>query len=194
MQNSIVQFPCIRLDDVVFRLKAHLSKHHPSGRRELSVKTSLCLQKLWTVLGCIRPDVSATRPDFSATRPDAFQCSTSKMIFFPKHKYGKTAATVRTTWLFRPDAILDKASCVEDVQPSGHQTPWFGRSGLNMEITCSRSTTIRTLGQHCPDAALFRKEFQANLKSRLYNCSSGRPQLPSERRLGKYYHTRFKFL
>jgi hypothetical protein len=37
-----------------------------------------------------------------------------------------------------PDAILDKA------------------------IACSWSVTVRTLGQHCPDAALFRKEFQVN--------------------------------
>jgi hypothetical protein len=57
--------------------------------------------------------------------------------FFPKQRYGKTAATVRTTWLFHPDAILDKASRAEDVQPSGLQTPWSGISGLNMEIVCS---------------------------------------------------------
>jgi len=35
--------------------------------------------------------------------------------FFPKHRYGKKAATVLTTWLFRPDAIIDKASRAEDV-------------------------------------------------------------------------------
>jgi hypothetical protein len=76
-----------------------------------------------------------------------------------------------------PDAILDKASRAEEVQSSGRQTPWSGRSGLNMKIACSRSATIRTLGQHCPDAALFRKEFQANLESRLHSCLSERPQL-----------------
>lgn len=57
--------------------------------------------------------------------------------FFQKHRYGKTAAIVQTTWLFRPDDTLDKASHPEDVQPSGHQTPWSGRLGLNMEIVCS---------------------------------------------------------
>jgi len=32
--------------------------------------------------------------------------------------------------LFRPDAILDKASCAKDVQSSGHQTPWSRRQAL----------------------------------------------------------------
>jgi len=105
--------------------------------------------------------------------------------FFPKHRYGKTTAIVRTTWLFSPDAIFDKASRVEDVQRSGRQTPWSRRSGLNIKIACSWSATVRTLGQHHSDAALFRKEFQGNLESQLHSCPSGRLQLPSERRLGK---------
>jgi hypothetical protein len=186
IQNSVVQFPCIRPDDVDFYLDAHLSKHHPSGRRELSIRTSIYVQKLWTILGCIRPDVSTTHPD-------AFQCSISKNDFFPKHGYGKTAVTVRTTWLFRPDAILDKASRTEDVQPSERQTPWSGRSSLNMEIVCSRSTTVWTLGQHHPDATLFRKDFQANSESRLHSCPFEHPQLLSRCRLGKSYQTRFRF-
>jgi hypothetical protein len=57
--------------------------------------------------------------------------------FFPKHRYWKTSATIRTTWLFRLDAILEKASRAEDVQLFGRQTSWSGRSGLNMEIACS---------------------------------------------------------
>jgi len=79
---------------------------------------------------------------------------------FSKDKYGKTAAIVQTTWLFHPNAILDKASCAEDVQPSG-------RSSLNMEIAYNLSAIVRTLGQHRLDTALFRKEFQTNLESRL---------------------------
>jgi hypothetical protein len=55
--------------------------------------------------------------------------------------------------VFRLDAILDKASRADDVQPSG-------RSNLIMKIACSRSATVRTLGQHRQDAALFKKEFQ----------------------------------
>jgi hypothetical protein len=64
------------------------------------------------------------------------------------------------TWLFCPDAILDKASRAKDVQPSRRQTPLSGHLGLNMEIACSRSATVRMLGQQCPDAALFRKEYE----------------------------------
>jgi hypothetical protein len=51
----------------------------------------------------------------------------------------------------RSDAILDKASHVEEVQPAGRQNPWPGRSDLIMENACSGSATVRTLGQHCPD-------------------------------------------
>jgi hypothetical protein len=64
---------------------------------------------------------------------------------------GRQLQTVWTSSLHRLDAILDKASRTEDVQLSG-------RSGINMEITCSRSATVLTLGQHCPDATLFQKE------------------------------------
>jgi hypothetical protein len=62
--------------------------------------------------------------------------------------------------VFRPDAILDKASRVEDVQPSRRQSPLSERLDLVMKIACSRSATVRTLGQHRLDAALFRKEYQ----------------------------------
>jgi hypothetical protein len=56
VQNSkqLVQFPCNRPD-------AQLSKHHPSGRRELSVWTFLYVEKLRTAPACIRLDVSAAR-------------------------------------------------------------------------------------------------------------------------------------
>jgi hypothetical protein len=94
----------------------------------------------------------------------------------------------------RLDAILDKASHTYKVQLSGCQSPWSERSSLNMEIACSWSATVRTLGQHRLDAALFRKEFQENLESRLHSCPSGCPQLPSRRCLEKSPQTRFRFL
>jgi hypothetical protein len=112
-------------------------KQHSSGRRDLSVQTPICVQKLRTVPSCIHSDVSATRPD-------AFQCSTSKMISFPKHRYGKTAGTVRTTLLFHLNAILDKARHAEDFQLSGRQFTLSGRPVLIMKITCSKSTTVQT--------------------------------------------------
>jgi hypothetical protein len=51
----------------------------------------------------------------------------------------------------RPDAVLNKASRVEEVQPSRRKTQWSGRSDLIMEIACSGSATVRPLGQHRPD-------------------------------------------
>jgi hypothetical protein len=50
-------------------------KHHPSGQRELSVRTFLCVDKLRTAPTCVRLDVSAARLDDS-------QCSTSFRISF----------------------------------------------------------------------------------------------------------------
>jgi hypothetical protein len=126
-------------------------KHHSSERRELSVRTPICVQKLRTVPSCIRSKVSTTRPN-------AHQCSTSKMISLQNTNMERQQQTVRTSGLHRPYAILDKASLVEDVQPSGRQSTLSGRSDLIMKITCSRSATVRTLAQYRPDAALFRKE------------------------------------
>jgi len=87
--NQSVQFPCIRLDDVVFYPDAHLSKHHPSGRQELSVRTSHCVQKLLIVQGCIRLNVIANRP------------TTIQSL----RRIQYSSASVRTTWQYRPYAI-----------------------------------------------------------------------------------------
>jgi hypothetical protein len=76
------RIPCICTDDVIFRLDAQLSKQHPSGRRELSVRTFLCVEKLRTILACIRSDVSAARPD-------ATQCSISYGISFQNTDMGR---------------------------------------------------------------------------------------------------------
>jgi len=59
-----------------------------------------------------------------------------------------------------PDTLLYKARRGEELQPSGHQGNIVLTPVLNMEIMYSRSATIRTLGQHRPDEALFRKENQ----------------------------------
>jgi hypothetical protein len=162
-----------------------------------SVRTLICQASSVRTTRTFRPDVPLCPEalNYSRLHPSRRFSNMSGRLpmfdklkdFFPKHRYGKTAATVRTTWLFRLDAILDKASRAEDVPSSEGHTPWSGHSGLNMEIACSWSTTARTLGQHRPNAALFKKEFQANLESRLHSCPSGRPQLPSRRRLGKLH-------
>jgi hypothetical protein len=104
-------------------------------------------------------------------RPDAIQCLTRIRVSASSHSYGKTAATVRTMSSIRQERAYQ-------VQPFGRQPSWSGRSSfiygncvhqfnrsdvslqdldapsLIMVISCSRSVTVRTLGQHRPDAAL----------------------------------------
>jgi hypothetical protein len=136
IQVSEVQAPCIRLDDVVISSKRSSVKKHPSGRWDLFIWTPICVQKLWTVPGCICLDISATRPD-------AIQCLTSKRISVPNtdigrqlQPSGRRSYSVRTLSLIRQDvqkvfngpdvslhcldahSILWKLRVVE-VQPSG---------------------------------------------------------------------------
>jgi len=114
-------------------------------------------------------------------RPDAIQCLTRIRVSASRHSYGKTAATLRTMC----DPVQTMSSIRQErayqVQPSGRQPLWsgwssfiyrncvhqFNRSDVSLQgsdapslimvISCSRSTTVRTLGQHCPDAALLLK-------------------------------------
>jgi hypothetical protein len=88
--------------------------------------------------------------DYLVLRPDAHQCledswcsnvhmsgrhgNTSRCtlgfeknyVFFHRHVYGKTTASVRTTGQRRPDEVFNKARCEEELQPSGRQgnTVW----------------------------------------------------------------------
>jgi hypothetical protein len=94
--------------------------------------------------------------------------STSKWISFAD-RYGKTSAIIWTTSRQRPDAILDKARCGEELQPSERQGNIARTLVLIMVIACSKGATVQTLGQHRPDAALFSKEYQHFLESRLYS-------------------------
>jgi len=127
-------------------------KQHRFGRHGYFVRTPISVQKLQTVQGYIRSD-------FSATRPDAIQCSKSKKISFAE-TYGKTAATVRMTCLHRPNNILDKARRGKELQLSRRQGYIVRTPVLIMEIACSRSATVRTVGQHYPGTAQFRIEYQ----------------------------------
>jgi hypothetical protein len=121
------------------------------------------------VQGCIRPDVMANRPDtlqssrrsqcskafVRATwlyRPDTIQCLTSIKVSSLRHSYGKTAATV---WRMC-DPVRTMSSIRQDVHTKFNR-PNITLQGPNVQslimvITCSWSVTVRTLGQHCPDA------------------------------------------
>jgi hypothetical protein len=107
-------------------------------------------------------------------RPDAIKCLTRNMVSTSRHSYGKTAATVRTMC----DPVRTMSSIRQErtyqVQPSGRSSFIYGNyvhqfnrpdvslqgpdtPSLIMIISCSRSATVRTLGQHRPDAALLWK-------------------------------------
>jgi hypothetical protein len=107
-------------------------------------------------------------------RPDAIQCFTSIRVSVSRHSYGKTAATVRTMC----DPIRTMSSIRQErayqVQPFGRSSFLYGNyvhqfnrldvslqgpdaPSLIMVISCSRSETVWTLGQHRPDPALLWK-------------------------------------
>jgi hypothetical protein len=114
-------------------------------------------------------------------RPNVIQCLTRNRVSTSRHSYGKTAATVRT--MCAPIRMMSsiRQERAYQVQPSGRQPSWSGRSSfiygncvhqfnrpdvslqgpdartLIMVISCSRSATVRTLGQHRPDADLLWK-------------------------------------
>jgi len=115
---------------VIFRPNTRLSKHHPSRRRELSVRTFLYVEKLQPVPSCIRPD--------------AVQCSTSYGISFQKHSYRKTAATVWTMCF-----PVQTLSFVRQVVYSKFNRPDVSFHGPDaqasyMEIACISSTVQMT--------------------------------------------------
>jgi hypothetical protein len=105
----------------------------------ISVQTVICQASSIWMTRTFRPDVPLCREPSNCSRlyPSGRLRNTYGRLsvfdklrdFFPKHRYGKTIATARTMYCSCPDAILDKASRAEDVQPSGRQTPQSRRSG-----------------------------------------------------------------
>jgi hypothetical protein len=111
-------------------------------------------------------------------RPDAIQCLTRNRVSASRHSYGKTTATVRTMCDPVRTMSFIRQERAYQVQPSGRQPSrsrrssfiygncvhQFNRPDVSLQgpdapshimvISCSRSATVRTLGQHHPDAAL----------------------------------------
>jgi len=113
--------------------------------------------------------------------------------FFPKHRYGKAAATVRTKWF----PVWTRLS-IRQVTHSKFRRSDDGLHGPNtrasyMEISCIRfivqttnvmvrtrqaliwklrAAKVQPFGQHRPDTAQFRKEFLRILESRSHSCPS----------------------
>jgi hypothetical protein len=188
--KDLFRFPVSLPDDVVFRPNAHQSvtsvrttrsfrsgahqcleasnssRFHPPGRNGKSSRCSSEFEKIQ----CSSASIRTTW----LFRPDAIQCLTSIRVSASRHSYGKMAATVRMMSSIRQEHAYQ-------VQPSGRQPSWSGRSSfiygncvhqfnrpdislqgpdapsLIMVISCNRSITIRTLGQHRPDVALLWK-------------------------------------
>jgi hypothetical protein len=79
---KILVFQYIRLEDVIFLLDSQLFKHHPSGQRELYIRTFLYVKKL-------RTDPTYIRPNVSGARPDVVQCLISYGIYFQNTDMGR---------------------------------------------------------------------------------------------------------
>jgi hypothetical protein len=148
------------------------SRLHPSGRNGKLSGRSSEFEKI-PVFQRIRPD--------DVVIPSGRHSVTSIRVSASRHSYGKTAATIRTMC----DIVRTMSSIRQErayqVQPSRRQPSWSGRSSfiyenyvhqfnrldislqgpdapsLIMVISCSRSVTVWTLGQHRPDAALLWK-------------------------------------
>jgi hypothetical protein len=120
-------------------------KHNPSRWRELSVRTFLCVEKLPTVPAWIHPDVSAARPDDTQCTSGRHSMFDQLRDFFPKHRYGKFAAAVRTMWNpVRMHSFIRQVSHSKsrhlDVSPLRPDT-----RASDMEIACIRSTVRTTI-------------------------------------------------
>jgi hypothetical protein len=159
----------------------------------IPVWTFLYVEKLRTAPACIRPDDSAARLDDP-------QCSIKPQDFFPKHRYGKIAATIRMMWIpvrtrssirqvsqfksRRPDAsqhgpnarASDMENCVHQISCPNDHPPGPDPRSLYMEITYSERATVWTTGHHRPDAALKPERSSVKfLEFRSHSCPSGRP-------------------
>jgi len=99
----------------------------------IPVLTFLCVEKLRTAPACIRPYNSAARLDDS-------QCSIKLQDFFPKHRYGKIAATVQTRSSIRQ--VLQFKSRLSDASQHG-----LDARALDIEIAFIRSAIRTTILQ-----------------------------------------------
>jgi hypothetical protein len=131
-----IRFPASRPDHVSYRLNAHHSKASSVWTtRTFSPNLPLCLE----VLNC-----SSLHPSgrFSNTfgRLSVFD---QLQDFFPKHRYGKIAATVWKTWTsVRTRSSIRQVSQFKSRRPDSSQHGPDARA-LDMKIACIKSTVGR---------------------------------------------------
>jgi hypothetical protein len=111
-------------------------KHHPSGRRGFPSGASPVLRSFELLqLAFVRTFQQPVRTTLSV-RPKL-------QDFFPKHKYGKIAAIVRTTWIPAwTRSSIRQVSQFKSRRPDASQHGPDARAS-NMEIACI-SSTVRT--------------------------------------------------
>jgi hypothetical protein len=130
--KDLFQFPVSRPDDVVFRPDAHQSGTSVRTTRSFRPDTHQCLEA--SNSSRLHPSGRSSEfekiPVFQCIRPDVIQCLTRIRVSASRHSYGKTAATVRTMC----DPVWMMSSIRQErayqVQPSGHQPSWSGRSSF----------------------------------------------------------------
>jgi hypothetical protein len=152
-------------------------KHLPSGWRELSVRTFLRVKKIRTAsFRTFQQNVRTTLSVWASTG------------FLSKTQIWEDRCNRLDVVDSCPDALIHKASIAFKIQTFGRQSSWSGRMSirygncvhqinrpddnplgpnarsLGMEITCSRTATVRMTGHHRLDAAQIRKEFQQNFR------------------------------
>jgi len=125
-------------DDVSNRSDSHQTKASSVWTTWIPVSTFLYDEKLQTAPSCIFSDDSAARLDDP-------QCSIKPQDFFPKHRYGKIPATVRTTWIpVRMRSSIRQVSQFKSKRPDASKHGSDARA-LDMEIACIRSAVWTTI-------------------------------------------------
>jgi hypothetical protein len=149
-------------------------KNHPPGRRGFPVWTFLCVEKLRMLqLASVRTIQQPVRTILSVR--------SSFRIFFPKNKYGKIAATVRTTWI-----SVWMPSSIRQVSQFKSRHPDAGVS--NMEIACIRSTVRTTILLVRTREASIWKLLAADVRPSGRQCTTVRTRLIS----GKIFSENFR--
>jgi len=133
-----IRFPASRPDDMSYRLDAHQTKASVVRTTWIPVRTFLYVEKLRTAPTCIRQYDLAILPDHP-------QCLIKPQDFFPKHRYGKIAATVRMTWIpVRMRSSIRQVSQFKSRRPDAIQHGPDARAS-NMEIACIRLAVWTTI-------------------------------------------------
>jgi hypothetical protein len=140
------QIPCIHPDDVVFRPDAHQSSNiRPDDviyRPDAQLSKASSVQTMRTL--CPDLPLCQEASNNSSLHPSRRFSNTSGRHsvfdqlwdFFPKHRYGKIAATIRTMWI----PVLTRSS-IRQIAHSKFRRPNISLHGPNtratyMEIAC----------------------------------------------------------